>query len=58
MYRSIKAVATAGANIDSIGIKIIPLLSQSVIINNIFTLNLILGGRSVIKFINIFYQIY
>ena len=57
MYCFIKAVATAGVDIDSIGIKIIPLLNWSVIINNIFTFNLILGGRSVIKSMDISYQI-
>ena len=56
-YCFIKAVVTVGANINSIGIKIIPLFSRSVIINNILTLNLILRGRSVIKSIDIFYQI-
>ena len=48
-------MATAGVNIDNIGIKIIPLFNQSGIINNIFTLNLMLGGRSVIKSIDISY---
>ena len=43
------AVATAGVNINNIGIKIIPLFSQSVITNNVFTLDLTLKGRSVIK---------
>ena len=50
-----KAVATAGVNINSIGIKIIPLLNRSVIINNILALNLVLGGRSVIKSMDISY---
>ena len=55
IYRFIKAVATAGLNINNIGIKIIPLLNRSIIINNIFTFDLILKGRSVIKSIDISY---
>ena len=46
-------MATAGVDINNIGIKIIPLLNQSVIINNIFTPNLKLGGRSVMKSMDI-----
>ena len=53
MYRFIKAVATAGVDIDIIGIKIIPLFNRFVIINNIFTFVLVLGGRSVIKSMDI-----
>ena len=53
IYRSIKAVATAGVNINSIGIKIIPLLNRSVIINNVFVFNLVLRGRFVIKSMDI-----
>ena len=52
-----KVMVTAGVDIDNIGIKIIPLFNQSVIINNIFTPDLVLGGRSVIKSMDIFYQI-
>ena len=48
-------MATAGVNINNIKIKIIPLLNRSVIINNILTPDLILGGRSVIKSIDISY---
>ena len=50
-------MAIAGADINNIGIKIIPLLNRSVIINNVFALDLILGGRSVMKFMDIFCQI-
>ena len=57
IYRFIKAVATVGVDIDSIGIKIIPLFSRSVIINNVFTFILVLGGRSVIKSMDISCQI-
>ena len=53
IYCFIKAVAIAGVDIDNIGIKIIPLFNPFIIINNIFTFDLILGGRSVIKSINI-----
>ena len=56
IYYFIKAVTMAGADINSIGIKIIPLFNRFVIINNTLALNLILVGRFVIKFINIFYQ--
>ena len=48
-------MATTGVNINNIGIKMIPLFNQSLITNNIFTLDLILRGRFIIKFINIFY---
>ena len=48
-------MATTGVNINNIGMKIIPLFNQFVMINNIFVLNLVLKGRSVIKFINISY---
>ena len=47
-------MATARVNIDNIGIKITFLFNRSVIINNIFTPHLVLGGRSVIKSIDIF----
>ena len=50
-------MATAGVDINNIGMKIIPLFNQSMIINNIFTPNLTLKGRSVIKSMDIFYQI-
>ena len=53
MYRFIKAVATAGADIDNIRIKIILLFNRFVIINNIFIFNLILKGRFIIKSIDI-----
>ena len=54
MYYFIKAVVTAGVDIDSIEIKIILLFSRSVMINNIFALDLVLKGRSVIKSMDIF----
>ena len=50
-------MATVGADIHNIKIKIILLLNQSVIINNILTLNLILRGRFIIKSMDIFCQI-
>ena len=46
-------MVTVGADINSIGIKITALLNRSVITNKILTPDLILRGRSVIKFINI-----
>ena len=46
-------MATAGVDIDSIGIKIIPLLNRFIIINNVFAFDLVLGGRSVIKSMDI-----
>ena len=46
-------MATAGVNIDNIGIKITPLFNRSMITNNIFTLDFVLGGRSVIKSMDI-----
>ena len=52
-----KAMATVGVDINNIGIKIIPLLNRSVIINNILVLDLALGGRSVIKSMDISCQI-
>ena len=58
MYYSIKAVATARADINNIGIKITLLLNRSVIINNVLTPDLALKRRSVIKSINISYQIH
>ena len=48
-----KAMATAGADINSIGIKITPLFNRFIIINNVFAPDLILKGRSVIKSIDI-----
>ena len=48
-------MATAGVDINNIRIKIIPLFNRSVIINNVFALDLVLGGRSVMKFMDIFY---
>ena len=56
MYYFIKAVATTGVNINNVGIKIIPLLGQSVITNNILTPDLALKESSIIKSIHIFYQ--
>ena len=50
-------MATAGVNINNIRIKIIPLFNRSVIINNIFALDLVLRGRSVIKSMDISCQI-
>ena len=50
-------MAIAGADINNIGIKITSLFSRSVIINNIFAPDLILMGRSVMKSIDISYQI-
>ena len=50
-------MAIAGVNINNIGIKIIPLFNRFMIINNIFTPNWVLGGRFVIKSMDIFYQI-
>ena len=58
MYYFIKAVATARVNINNIGIKITPLLNLSIITSNIFAPDFILGGRSIIKSINISYQIH
>ena len=52
-----KAMATVGVDINNIGIKIIPLLNRSVIIHNILTPNLTLGGRSVMKSMDISCQI-
>ena len=52
-----KAMVTARVDIDNIGIKIIPLFNRSVIINNVLTPDLVLGGRSVIKSMDISYQI-
>ena len=49
-----KTVVTAGVNIDNIGIKITPFFNRSVFINNVFTPDLVLGGRSVIKSMDIF----
>ena len=51
----IKAVVTAGVDINNIKIKITLLFNRSVIINNIFTPDFILEGRFVIKSIDIFY---
>ena len=51
----IKAVVTAGVDINNIGIKIIPLFNRFVIINNVLAPDLILGGRFVIKSMDIFY---
>ena len=50
-----KAVATTGVDIYNIGIKITLLFNQFVIINNVFVPDLILGGKSVIKSIDISY---
>ena len=50
-------MVTAGVDINNIGIKITPLFNQSVIINNIFTFDFMLGGRSVIKSMDISCQI-
>ena len=44
-----KALATTGADIHNIGIKITLLFNWFIIINNVFAPDLILGGRSVIK---------
>ena len=41
-------MATAGANINNIGIKMTPLLNWFIITNNIFAPNLILKRRSII----------
>ena len=48
-------MATAGADINNIGIKITPLFNRSVIISNVFTPNLVFEGRFVIKFMDISY---
>ena len=57
MYRFIKAVVTAGIDINNTGIKITPLLSLFVMINNVFAPDFALRGRSVIKFMDISPQI-
>ena len=46
-------MATAGADINNIRMKITPLFHRSIIINNIFALDLVLRGRSVMKSIDI-----
>ena len=50
-----KAMATAGVDINNIRIKITPLFNRPVMINNVFVLNLTLGGRFIIKSIDISY---
>ena len=52
-----KAMVTAGVNINNIRIKIIPLFNRSVIINNVLAPDLALGGRFVIKSMDISCQI-
>ena len=56
IYYFMKAVAIIRADIHNIGIKIILLFSWSVNINSVFAPDLVLKGRFIIKFINIFYQ--
>ena len=46
-------MVTTGVDINNIKIKIILLFNRFVIINNVFALDLALGGRFIIKFINI-----
>ena len=46
-------MATVEADINNIRIKITPLLSRSIMTNNIFAPDLILRGRFIIKSINI-----
>ena len=48
-----KVVVTAGVDINNIRIKIILLFNRSMIINNVFTLDLALGGRFIIKSMDI-----
>ena len=50
-------MAIAGIDINNIKIKIILLFNRFIIINNIFTPDLTLGGRFIIKSMDIFYQI-
>ena len=53
-----KAMATTGADINNIRIKITPLFNRFIIISNIFAPNLVLGGRFIIKSMDISYQIH
>ena len=46
-------MATAGVDINNIGMKITLLFNLFVIINNIFILNFALGGRFIIKSMDI-----
>ena len=50
-------MATAEVNINNIGIKITLLFNRFIIINNVFTPNLTLRSRFIIKFMDISYQI-